>query len=275
MINKDIKISAIFSTYNSPAWLEKVLWGFHYQTDENFEIVIADDGSGDETRELIERFKAQTHRPVIHVWQEDDGFQKCRILNKAILASTGDYLVFTDGDCIPRNDFIYVHRQQAEIGRFLSGGYLKLPMNISQLISTDDIQQGKCFDPHWLKSHGMPAGKGLMKLIQSPLWKGLMNRITPTRPSWNGHNASCFKADAIKVNGYDARLRYGGLDREFGERLENAGVMGKQIRYSAVVVHLDHKRGYESPEGWQINRDIRESVKAKKISRTEHGINLI
>jgi len=95
-------ISVIFTTYNSPRWLEKVLWGFDAQTDQDFEIVIADDGSREDTRQLIKRFARATDRPIQHIWQEDDGFQKCRILNKAIVAARGDYLILTDGDCIPR-----------------------------------------------------------------------------------------------------------------------------------------------------------------------------
>ena len=83
-----------------------MLWGFDAQTDHNFEIVIADDGSREDTRQLIERFARATDRPIQHIWQEDDGFQKCRILNKAIVAARGDYLILTDGDCIPRKDFV-------------------------------------------------------------------------------------------------------------------------------------------------------------------------
>lgn len=267
----DVKISVIFSTYNSPKWLEKVLWGFDCQTDTNFEIVVADDGSKEETRRVVEKFAELSGVAVKHVWQEDDGFQKCKILNKAIVEAEGAYLVFTDGDCVPRTDFIAVHRQQAEAGRFLSGGYLKLNMPVSEKITREDIKYGRCFEPAWLRDNGMGATKGFMKL-NAGRWAGLLNKFTPTKPTWNGHNASCFKSDALRINGYDERLRYGGLDREFGERLENAGVTGKQIRYSAVVVHLDHARGYESKETWQNNRDIRQAVKDGKLVETQFGI---
>ena len=145
-----MKISVIFSTYNSPNWLQKVLWGFHYQTDGNFEIVIADDGSTAETRQIIDTFRAFTHLPVKHVWQEDNGFQKCSILNKAIIESTGEYLILTDGDCIPRRDFVATHRSYSEPGYFLSGGYLKLPMTTSELINEQHIKDGLCFDRQWL-----------------------------------------------------------------------------------------------------------------------------
>jgi Glycosyltransferases involved in cell wall biogenesis len=267
-----VKISVIFTTYNSPEWLQNVLWGFDYQDDDHFEIVIADDGSREETRKLVEKFSVSSSKAVQHIWQPDDGFQKCRVLNKAIVAAKGEYLIFTDGDCIPRGDFVTTHRKHAEAGRFLSGGYLKLPMKASKQITQEDIKQGNCFDVNWLKSQGMTKTKGFMKLNAGPRKEAIFNALTPTKPTWNGHNASCFKQDALTINGYDERLRYGGLDREFGERLENANIRGKQIRYSAVVVHLDHARGYESPEDWQRNRDIRQSVAQNKTVATEHGI---
>ena len=155
-----MKISVIFTTYNSPAWLEKVLWGFQYQTDKNFEVVIADDGSGQETRDVIERFRRESDLDLQHVWQEDDGFQKCKVLNRAIVAATGEYMVTTDGDCIPRKDFVAVHRKYAEPGKFLSGGYFKLPMAVSEAITREDIALGRCFDKDWLIANGVrPALK--------------------------------------------------------------------------------------------------------------------
>lgn len=272
MIDQSVKISVIFTTYNSPAWLEKVLWGFHFQTDDNFEIVIADDGSGAETRELIERFTAATHRPVLHVWQEDDGFQKCRILNKAIVACTGEYIVMTDGDCIPRKDFVAAHRQAAEAGCFLSGGYFKLPMDTSKAITRENIEQGDCFDPEWLVQHGVKSSIKFMKLRAGPLRAKLYNRLTRTKRTWNGHNASCWKTDALTVNGFDERMRYGGLDCEFGGRLLNAGIQPRQIRYSAICVHLDHGRGYANEQDWQRNREIRRTSIEKKLVETPAGI---
>lgn len=96
-----MKLSVIITTYNSPVWLEKVLWGYSVQTHKDFEIVIGDDGSRDDTRETIDRLRKETGLTIKHIWQEDKGFRKCRILNKAILQADAPYLVFTDGDCIP------------------------------------------------------------------------------------------------------------------------------------------------------------------------------
>ena len=104
-----MKVRVIFTTYNSLDWLRKVLVGFFQQTYQEFEIVIADDGSRDDTRQLIDSMRKHSPVPIQHIWQEDDGFQKCRIMNKALLAAKGDYVVFTDVDCIPRKDFVAQH----------------------------------------------------------------------------------------------------------------------------------------------------------------------
>lgn len=267
-----MKISVIFSTYNSPNWLQKVLWGFHYQTDGNFEIVIADDGSTAETRQIIDAFRAFTHLPVKHVWQEDNGFQKCSILNKAIIESTGEYLILTDGDCIPRRDFVATHRSYSEPGYFLSGGYLKLPMTTSELINEQHIKDGLCFDRQWLIDNNVPNSHKLNKLSKSTLLTTILNKLTPTKRTWNGHNASCFKSAALTVNGFDERMQYGRLDCEFGGRLKNSGLKTKQIRYSAICVHLDHAKSYENTESWEKNRQIRMTSINERLIETPAGI---
>ena len=96
---------------------------------------------------------------------------------------------------------------------------------------------------------------------------------TPVKPRLHGHNASVWRDDAIKVNGWDERMQYGGQDLELGERLENLGVRGKTIRYSAICVHLEHKRGYMKPEMREKNDRIREETRGKKLAYTPHGID--
>ena len=108
-----MRTSVVLSTYNSPNWLEKVLWGYAAQTVRPDEIVVADDGSTDETRERLELLRRATQLNIQHVWHEDRGFRKCTILNRAIDAAEGDYLIFSDGDCISRADFVAVHKQHA------------------------------------------------------------------------------------------------------------------------------------------------------------------
>lgn len=270
-----MKVSVIITTYNAEEWLRKVLIGFSVQTETDFEIVIADDGSTSKTKELLNDFTSKFKHPVVHVWQEDDGFQKSKILNRAILQSHSDYLLFTDGDCIPRKDFISTHLKFQEKGYFLSGGYFKLPMTISDLISDDDIISQNCFDLYWLKANGFKANFKSSKLTESKLFARFMNWITPTKRSWNGHNSSGFKSDIIAVNGFNHEMKYGGLDRELGERLFNNGLLSKQIRYSAICLHLDHARGYSSPEIWQKNNAIRSYNKKNKVIKIASGIDAL
>jgi len=269
-----MKISVIFSTYNSIDWLIKVLWGFHYQTDNNFEVIIADDGSTQETKQAIDNFKEHSHLTINHVWQEDNGFQKCKILNKSILASLGEYIVLTDGDCIPRADFIATHRKYAQPGHYLSGGYFKLPMTVSTAITPEHIRTGEAFNVDWLVENGLKNNHKTMKLTATGLKQKLYNSLTLTRRTWNGHNASCFKSDALKVNGFDERMQYGGEDCEFGDRLSNLGLKAKQIRYSAICIHLDHARGYVTDEAWAKNRAIRALTVKNKTTYTQHGLNI-
>ena len=267
-----MKVSVIISTYNSPAWLEKVLWGYECQTYKDFEVVIADDGSAEPTRKLIERFQRESSLAIIHVWHEDRGFQKSEILNKATVAATTDYLLFSDGDCIPRKDFVEVHVRRAQPGRFLSGGYFMLSMETSQLITREDVVSGRAFETAWLYEHGLPKTFKTLKLTSRGWRERFMNFITPTKATWNGHNSSGWKKDILSVNGFNEQMQYGGQDRELGERLVNKGIEGKQIRYSAVCIHLDHKRGYKTPESIQKNKTIRRETRNRQKTWTEFGI---
>lgn len=264
------RVGIIISTYNKPEWLRKTLLGYCSQTRPADEIVIADDGSRDDTRQLIDSFRDRL--PIKHVWQEDRGFQKSEILNKALVAAESEYLIFTDQDCIPREDFIETHLKYARPGYFLSGGYFKMTMPISLAVTDEDIATGKVFSIRWLRSMGQPLSFKLTKLFRSPAYARLMNLITPARASWNGCNASGWRKDAIDVNGYNQDMHYGGQDREFGERLYNLGIKSIQIRYSAIVMHLDHKRPYRTKESIENNLAIRRHTRSQKIIKTPNGI---
>lgn len=264
--------SIIISTYNSPVWLEKVLYGYNNQTYRMFEVIIADDGSTQETAEMLKNIQKNIFFPLIHLWHEDDGFQKTKILNKAILTCTTPYIIMSDGDCIPRKDFVETHVKFREEGYFLSGGYFKLPMVISEKITQESIYKEQCFNITWLKKNGLNSSFKNNKLTSGTLKAFLLNKLTPTTATWNGHNSSGWKEDILKVNGFDERMQYGGEDRELGERLFNLRIKAKQLRYSAVCVHLDHKRGYVKPEMIEKNTSIRKATKEKNKVWTDHGI---
>ena len=268
-----MKVSIIISTYNAEAWLEKVLIGFGVQIEKDFEIIIADDGSSPKTKILIEEMRNRISNPIIHVWHEDNGFQKTQILNKAIVAANSDYLIFTDGDCIPRKDFVSTHLENREEGYFLSGGYFKLPMSISKDITEDDIVSQRSFDIKWLLQKGLVKSYKNLKISVFGFKSRILNAVTLTNASWNGHNASAWKSDLIAINGFNQEMQYGGEDRELGERLFNKGLNSKQIRYSAICVHLDHSRGYVNEAALKKNKEIRAFTKQHKIIRTSNGID--
>ena len=266
-----MQASVIISTYNSPLWLKKVLEGYAHQNRKDFEVLVADDGSDNRTKEVIESFQDRLTQ-IKHIWHPDQGFQKCKILNKAIKHAETEYLIFSDGDCIPRNDFVTTHLKYRKKRRFLSGGYFKLPMELSQAIDARDIENQKCFNLSWLRDHGLGTSFKNFKLVSNQRITNFLNKLTPTNPTWNGHNASGWKKDILAVNGFDERMRYGGEDRELGERLINKQVYPIQIRYKAICVHLDHKRDYVTEEDWEKNNQIRRQTLRNRACWTPFGI---
>ena len=99
-------------------------------------------------------------------------------------------------------------------------------------------------------ANGLKPNKRLRWLSLGPCLASLLDALTPTRATWNGGNASGWRADVLRVNGFDERMGYGGEDRELGERLVNAGIRGKQVRHRTITVHLDHARPYIQTEAW-------------------------
>ena len=268
-----MKQSVIISTYNQAEWLKKVLHGYRFQTFKEFEIIIADDGSDERTKEVISEFEKTADFRITHIWHPDEGFQKSKILNLATMASSGDYLVFTDGDCIPRRDFLAAHAANAAPGTFLSAGYCKLPMELSSHISLADIESGRAFDIAFLQRNGLKGFSQTLKLGMPDKLRPMMDAITPRKATWNGCNSSTWKSEILAVNGHNEEMQYGGQDREMGERLRNRGLSAKQIQHRAVLLHLDHKRGYKTRETMDEDRAIRNEVVASGSVWCPDGIH--
>jgi glycosyltransferase involved in cell wall biosynthesis len=265
-------VSVVLSTYNQPRWLEKALWGYAAQRFTNFEVLVADDGSGPETADVIERLRGRNHFRLVHVWHEDRGFRKTEILNRAVLAASGDYLVFSDGDCIPHSDFVATHVRLARERQFLSGGYLKLPMSVSERITEDDVRSGRAFDASWLRAQGWRGGRRALRLPRSSAVATLLDALTPTRATWNGHNASTWREAIVAVNGFDLDMGYGGEDRALGERLVNLGFRGRRVRFRAPCLHLDHPRPYADAAVISANRRARKEIRRSQDVRTQRGL---
>ncbi|TWT72737.1 Chondroitin synthase [Posidoniimonas polymericola] len=267
-----MQISIILSTYNQPLWLTKSLLGFVHQRRLPDEIVIADDGSGEETRRVVERFRRLAPFPIRHVWHPDDGFRKTRILNLALAEASSDYLIFSDGDCVPRGDYVAAHARLARADSFLSGGLVRLSLAGSEQIDEPLIRSGRCFRPGWVGRHGGVKPFRLMKLAATGRAARLIDRTTKVLPNWSGSNASCWRRDALAVGGFDERMKYWREDYEFGQRLINLGVTPLQVRYSAVTLHLEHERGYVDKQIMKLNEQILEQTRISGKTRTEHGL---
>ena len=253
----------------------------HFITDDSFtigvivstpadEIIIADDGSDSRTRQLIDRYR--TLLPIKHVWHEDQGFRKTAILNKAVQKAESDYLVFIDQDLIARNDFIGTHYRNAAKRRFISGGAILLPEELSYSITQEDIRSGRAFSMRWLLHNGMKPTWKMSKLTTSSVFSRIMNLLTPAKATWNGGNSSTWREYIIAAGGFDTRMRYGAEDREFGERLTNAGIKGRQLRYNLPLLHLWHTRPYRNETDIQRNKQIWQQTKRQHLTKTAYGM---
>ena len=265
-------ISVIVSTYNRPEYLERVLRGYAAQTDSRFELVIADDGSDTATFDLIARVRALSKLSILHVWHEHRGFRKSLIVNRSIAAARADYLLFTDGDCVPRRDLIEVHRRIARPDRYVAGGYLKLSPQVTSAIDLADVESGRIADLRWLRSKGWKPGRRALRMIRSHRVAALLDLLTPTAADFQGNNASTWRDALYRVNGFETEMGYGGLDQALGYRLQNAGIRGIQARHRAVTMHLHHDRPYRDPAVVKRNREIMSRIRKHGETRAHRGL---
>jgi len=233
-------ISVVLTTYQREEALDAVLRGLSGQTDRAFEIIVADDGSGPATRALVARRAAGLGVRVAHVWQEDRGFRAGEARNRGILASRGDYCIFLDGDCIPRPDFIAVHRRLAEPGRFVTGNRILLSRALTEQILRNGSEAERWRLRDWIALRRQGGINRLAPLLRLPL--GPMRKLRPR--AWRGArscNLAAWRSDLDRVDGFDAS--YGGWGLEDSDlliRLLRAGVRRKDGNFATGVLHLWH-----------------------------------
>lgn len=260
-----MKISVLVSTYNWPAALRLCILSLLRQSVLPSEIVVADDGSTDETRLLIEELRAKSPIPIKHIWHDDEGFRRTVILNKAIAAVGGDYILQVDGDVIASRHFVSDHLELAEQGYFVCGSRVLLP---------ESTTQKALADPNFrLRLWGMKASFVLNSLRCRPLRHFMARRYGQKKiDHLRGCNMAFWKNDIIKVNGYNEDLlQWGHEDGELAFRLHFAGVKKKMLKMGGAVYHLHHKESDRSNEAAHI--DAIERVKAERLAWCENGIN--
>jgi len=224
--------SLLISTYNAPLQLELVLRSSLAQTTLPDQILIADDGSTDETRTLVETIKRESPIPLIHVWHEDKGFRKSIILNKAISKAAGDYLIQVDGDCILHPALIQDHLRFAHVGYYQFGTRIRIPQKM-----VPELLQKKCI--HF--GCRSPYPKKTIRLIRFPNVTLLQKPVKFGVKKFRGCNASFWKSDIHAINGYNEAMKgWGCEDSELIIRLQNKGIKGRRLRYCGLVYHIDH-----------------------------------
>ncbi len=156
-----MRIAVIVTTYNRPDALAAVFAGYQAQRDAEFELLVADDGSTAETRRVVDEFKARASFPVTHVWQEDQGFRAAAIRNRALAATRADYIIFSDGDCVPAPRFVAQHRRLAERGWFVAGNRVLLSAGFTARVLRDKLPIHEWTGGAWLAALGQPRRQPL------------------------------------------------------------------------------------------------------------------
>lgn len=240
MRHRPKRVAVIATTYNRPDALAACLWAFARQSDGDFDLVVADDGSGDATRAAIAAVSARSGRPVKHVWQEDRGFRAAAARNRAVASTDADYLIFVDGDCVPLPGFVGSHRRLAEPGFFLSGNRVLLsPAGTARLLQEgSDVGRWRLTD--WLVARRRGEINRLLPLLRLP--DGAWRRARPNQ--WQGIkscNLSVWRDDFLAIDGFDESFEGWGLeDSDFVLRLQRAGLRHKTARFGAPLLHLWH-----------------------------------
>lgn len=255
-------LSIIVTTYNWPKALAMVLQALARQTSHHFEILIADDGSAPETAEMIKQYQLQLPVVCKHIWQDDDGFRAAAIRNKAILEASGEYLVFLDGDCIPRKDFVEKHAALAETGCFVAGNRILLSKTFSEEALTQKLALYEWSFLHWVWARIRGYSNRCISLIPLPLKSKLRQYKHSDWKGAKGCNLGIFKTDLLRVNGWEERFKgWGYEDSDLVIRLLNAGLWRKEGRFALTVIHLWHTENDRSREqdNWRLLEDIRHS----------------
>jgi len=236
-----MKLAVVVTTYNRPDALAAVLDGYIAQDMREFELIIADDGSTTETRRLIEGYSRRAPFPLRHVWHEDQGFRAAAIRNRALAATAADYVVFSDGDCVPPPRFVSRHRTLAEPGYFLSGNRILLAERFSAEVLQRRVPVHQWGTKEWLAAWLRRDVNRALPLVVLP--DGPFRKRAPRR--WKGVktcNLSAWRSDLLAVNGLDESYSGWGLeDSDLVIRLLRSGIRHKSARFAAPVFHLWHR----------------------------------
>lgn len=256
--------SLLITTYNWPQALDLTLTSVSRQSLPPDEVVVADDGSGPATLEVIERWRQRLPMPLLHVWQADEGFRLARSRNRAIAAATMDYMVLVDGDMVLHRHFIRDHVACARPDCFIQGARPQLsPAVTERLLNGENISLG------WW-TVGMQRR---LYAWRTPVVSRLTSRVKNALGGIQGCNQSFWRKHALQINGYDERFNgWGPEDREFAARLLHIGVRRNYVRHRAVAFHLYHRTRAPAGGANPLDRLLQETLAARTI-RCDQGID--
>jgi glycosyltransferase involved in cell wall biosynthesis len=266
-------ISVIVATYNRPDALDAVLRSLLRQSDADFDVLVADDGSTDATRRLVDEWKPRFAGRLSHVWHADDGFRLAEIRNRAILAAKGSYCVFLDGDCIARSDYVATHRALAEPGWFVTGNRLLLSQALTERILREKLEPETWSFADWRRARRAGEIKRLVPLLALPLGPLRRRRAHDWRGA-QGCNLGIWRADLIAVDGFEGGFNsWGREDSDLLIRLMRSGVRRKDGRMATGVLHLWHPEADRSrlPENERRLDNIRSGTRI----RAERGLSAL
>jgi glycosyltransferase involved in cell wall biosynthesis len=239
-------VSIIVATYNRPDALDAVLRSLSRQSDQTFEVLVADDGSKPDTAAVIAGWKGRFACRLVHVWHPDQGFRLAEIRNRAIVAAAGEYCVFLDGDCLARPNLIAAHRELAERGWFVTGNRILVSRRLSQRILSEHLAAERWSNSEWIAQRLRGGINRLGALFQLPL--GPLRRMHAQ--TWRGAracNLGIWRSDLVAVNGFDSSFSgWGREDSDLFVRLMRAGTRRKDGRMATGVLHLWHAEANRS-----------------------------
>jgi glycosyltransferase involved in cell wall biosynthesis len=244
------ELSIVITTYEWPEALDVLLRALADQNDGSFEVVVADDGSGPSTASVAANWRDRGLFNVEHVWQPDDGWRKSRILDLAALAARGRYLVFLDGDSVPRVRFLAALRRCMLDGWFVASKRLHLSRELSARVLDDGVAVWR-----WSAARWLAAPRELLRTERESARLGLLVPVRDRRRPWRvnqpefsapyeayGFCLGMWRSDFEAVNGFDLRFEnWGGEDEDIAARLRRAGLRCGWPGPKATMLHLWHE----------------------------------
>jgi glycosyltransferase involved in cell wall biosynthesis len=269
------KASIILATYQWPEALSLVLSALLTQSEKNFEVMIADDGSDERTQKVIEEYAGRGAYRIQHFWQENKGFRKCRVLNRAIAASTGETLIFLDGDCVPHKHFVAQHCMLQDGKHYVAGRRVDLSKEFTAKLNPHRIEKGMLngvasgLVSLWMdsirKGGSTPFHRAYM--VRTPFFRKIfgLERVVDLK----GCNFSVLRKDMMAIDGFDESYEgYGREDTDVEIRLQNLGLKIKSAKNLCLQFHLWHK----SREFTPANDHLLDEVKATKRIKALRGL---